>query len=118
MPVRKFGMPGLGRRLRKARLNAGHTQTSAALEIGVSWMTVLRWEHESRVISEDKLTHLAELYSKPLRWFLTVEDIDLARTEMEVSARRISHLVPRASLDVQLSVEREMDAILRELEPS
>ena len=79
-------------------------------------MTVLRWEHESTLIPEDKLTYLAELYSKPLRWFLTVEDIDFAQTEVEVSASRIYRRVSRAPLVVQLAVERVVDAILRELE--
>ena len=62
------------------------------------------------------LTLLAELYSKPLRWFLTVEDIDLARTEAEASASRIYRRLSRAPLVVQLVVERVVDAILCELE--
>ncbi len=118
MPIRRLGVPGLGRRLREARREAGHTQVSAAAEIGVSWMTVLRWEHESRVISEDRLARLAEIYSKPFRWFLTVEDIDFARTQAEASASRIYRRVSRAPLHIQLTVERAVDAILRELETS
>jgi len=37
-------------------------------------MTVHRWERSQRSISEENLDRLCELYDKPLRWFLTLEE--------------------------------------------
>jgi transcriptional regulator with XRE-family HTH domain len=48
-----------------------------ATKIGVSWMTVHRWERSQRSILEENLDQLCELYDKPLRWFLTIEEGDL-----------------------------------------
>ncbi|MCH7736035.1 MAG: helix-turn-helix transcriptional regulator, partial [Chloroflexi bacterium] len=48
------------------------SQEKVAERIGVSWMTVHRWERSQRSISEENLDRLCELYDKPLRWFLTL----------------------------------------------
>jgi len=40
-------------------------------------MTVHRWERSQRSISEENLDRLCEIYDKPLRWFLTLEEEDL-----------------------------------------
>ncbi len=49
-PNIKVGMPGLGERLREARTGAGLSQEKLSELIGISWMTVHRWEHDSRTI--------------------------------------------------------------------
>ena len=49
-PQIKVGMPGLGKRLREARRNAGLSQEALAEHLGVSWMSVHRWEHDIRPI--------------------------------------------------------------------
>ena len=73
----KISIPGLGGRLQRARKGTGLSQEAVATKIGVSWMTVHRWEKSQRGISEENLDRLCQLYDKPLRWFLTLEEGDL-----------------------------------------
>lgn len=73
----KISIPGLGGRLQRARRGTGLSQEAVAAEIGVSWMTVHRWERSQRSISEENLDQVCELYDRPLSWFLTLEDGDL-----------------------------------------
>lgn len=78
----KYSIPGLGGRLQRARKATGLSQEAVGKEIGVSWMTVHRWERSERSISEENLDRLCELYDKPLRWFLTLEEGDLEKEEV------------------------------------
>ena len=48
-------------------------------------MTVLRWEHSQRAVSDDILQRLSQLYDRPLRWFLTLEEGDLAEVDVRYS---------------------------------
>ena len=77
MKPKRIGLPGLGARLKDARHGVHMAQEAVAEKIGVSWMTVHRWEHEQRTISEDKLERISKLYGKSIRWFLTIEEGDL-----------------------------------------
>ena len=40
-------------------------------------MTVHRWERSQRAVPDHLLGKLCELYDKPIRWFLTLEEGDL-----------------------------------------
>ena len=73
----KYSMPGLGGRLRRARNATGLSQEAVATKIGVSWMTVHRWERSKRGVQDYLLNKVCELYGRPLSWFLTLEDGDL-----------------------------------------
>ena len=73
----KISIPGLGGRLQRSRKGTGLSQDAVAGKISVSWMTVHRWEKSQRSISEENLDLLCDLYDKPLRWFLTLEEGDL-----------------------------------------
>lgn len=73
----KISIPGLGGRLRRARNGTGLSQEAVAERIGVSWMTVHRWERSHRAVPDHLLDKLCELYDKPIRWFLTLEEGDL-----------------------------------------
>ena len=73
----RISIPGLGGRLRRARNGTGLSQEKVAERIGVSWMTVHRWERSQRAIPDYLLDKLCELYDKPIRWFLTLEEGDL-----------------------------------------
>jgi len=73
----KISIPGLGGRLRRARNGTGLSQEAVAERIGVSWMTVHRWERSQRAVPDYLLDKLCDLYDKPLRWFLTLEEGDL-----------------------------------------
>ena len=107
MPVRRIGLPGLGRRLRTARLNAGFTQESAAEMVGVSWLSLLRWEHEKRTVPADKLTCLAQLYKVSLRLLLTLDEGDLPTSApVGDGARRNYDRVSGVSLSAQLAAAR------------
>lgn len=73
----RISIPGLGGRLRRARNGTGLSQEKVAERIGVSWMTVHRWERSQRAVPDHLLDKLCELYDKPIRWFLTLEEGDL-----------------------------------------
>ena len=73
----RISIPGLGGRLRRARNGTGLSQEAVAERIGVSWMTVHRWERSQRAVPDHLLDRLCELYNKPIRWFLTLEEGDL-----------------------------------------
>ena len=92
------------------------TQEAVAESIGVSWMTVHRWEHDQRTISEERLERLSQLYGRTLRWFLTLEegDLDPADTDHEV-ARRIYRRVAEAPRKYQTMLERVVDDVLEGL---
>ena len=117
MRTKKIGLPGLGARLKDARNKVGLTQEAVAETIGVSWMTVHRWEHEQRTISEDKLERLTQLYGKSMRWFLTVEEGDLDPPEVRSeAARRIYHRVASAPQKYHSMLERVVEELLDGLE--
>jgi len=73
----RYSIPGLGGRLRRARNVTGLSQEKVATELGISWMTVHRWERSQRAVPDHLLDKVCELYDKPLRWFLTLEEGDL-----------------------------------------
>lgn len=77
----RISVPGLGRRLRRARNETKLSQEAVAERVGVSWMTVHRWERSQRAVPEDTLKRLCEVYDKPLRWFLTLEEGDLEQID-------------------------------------
>ncbi len=83
----RISIPGLGGRLRRARNGTGLSQETVAELIGVSWMTVHRWERSQRAIPDHFLNRLCDLYDKPISWFLTLEDGDL---EQEIPLANIS----------------------------
>ncbi|PKB73472.1 MAG: hypothetical protein BZY75_01630 [SAR202 cluster bacterium Io17-Chloro-G7] len=117
MRIKKIGLPGLGPRLKEARNKVGMTQEAVAETIGVSWMTVHRWEHEQRTISEDKLERLSQLYGKTMRWFLTVEEGDLDPPDVRSdAARRIYHKVADAPLKYHSMLEKVVGELLEGLE--
>ena len=115
--AKRIGLPGLGARLKDARDKAGLTQQEVGESIGVSWMTVHRWEHDQRTISMDRLERISQLYDKPLRWFLTIEegDLDPPDAGYEV-ASRIYRRVAGAPLKYHPMVERVVDDMLKGLE--
>ena len=73
----KYSIPGLGERLQRARNATGLSQTQVAERLGISWMTVHRWERSQRGVPDQLLDRVCELYKRPLSWFLTLEDGDL-----------------------------------------
>lgn len=119
MKPKRIGLPGLGARLKDARHGVHMTQEAVAEKIGVSWMTVHRWEHEQRTISEDKLERISKLYGKSIRWFLTIEEGDLDPPDMRSeAARRIYHWVANAPTKYHSMLERVMVELLEGLESS
>lgn len=50
----------LGKRIRELRLQSGRTQEALAHELGVSMMTVSRWERDQHKPSLNELGRLAE----------------------------------------------------------
>ena len=74
----EINIPSLGGSIQRARRGIGLSQDAVGKRIGVSWMPVHRWERSQRMISEEHLNRLCDLYHRPLPWFLTLEDGNLA----------------------------------------
>ena len=121
----KISLPGLGGRLRRARKATGLSQEGVAGKIGVSWMTVHRWERSQRSISDDLLGQLCDLYNKPLRWFLTLEDGDLdqengpsekapgrSRRASSDAAERVSRKIADAPTEHRPMIEKVVEDML------
>lgn len=96
----KYGIPGLGGRLRRARNGTGLSQEKVADRIGVSWMTVHRWERSQRNVPDHLLGRLCDLYDRPLRWFLTLEEGDL---DIESDAAKNPSKGPQSAAVIRLS---------------
>lgn len=56
--------------MRALRINAGLTQEQAAKALGVSRVTIWKWEANKGYPSSKKLAQMAELYKAPLDSFL------------------------------------------------
>lgn len=114
----KYGIPGLGGRLRRARNGTGLSQEKVATQLGISWMTVHRWERSQRNIPDHLLDRLTELYDRPLRWFLTLEEGDLADesgpsgSELSAAANRISRSIAEAPASQRPMIEKVVEDIL------
>ena len=119
----KYSMPGLGDRLRRARKPTGMSQEAVATKLGISWMTVHRWERSQRSISEENLDRLCELYDKPLSWFLTLEEGDLEQengpsetrgfgSASSAAARRLSKKIAQAPASDLSMIEKIVEDLL------
>jgi len=85
-------------------------------------MTVHRWERYQRSISEENLDLLCDLYDKPLRWFLTLEEGDLengvgvsdeapARPQ-NAAATRLSRKIADAPASERPMIEKVVEDLL------
>ena len=118
----KISIPGLGERLQRARKGTGLSQVAVGERISVSWMTVHRWERSQRSISEENLDQLCELYDRPLRWFLTLEEGDLTedtgtateapRTSQSAAANRLSRKIADAPDSQRQMIEKVVEDLL------
>jgi len=61
----EISIPGLCGRPQRAGKGTGLSQDGVGKRIGVSWMTVHRWERSHRSISDSNLDLLCDLYGKP-----------------------------------------------------
>ena len=126
----KIGIPGLEGRLQRARKGTGLSQEAVATKIGVSWMTVHRWEKSQRGISEENLDRLCELYDKPLRWFLTLEEGDLEEdipttgstkapgSSSSAAANRLSRKIADAPVSHRPMIEKVAEDLLDSINQS
>ena len=120
----KISIPGLGGRLQRSRKITGLSQEAVATKIGVSWMTVHRWERSQRCISDDNLDRLCELYDKPLRWFLTLEDGDLedetgpSGKEPSAAAKGLCRKIADAPASHRPMIEKVVEDLLDSMKQS
>ena len=121
----KISIPGLGGRLQRARRGTGLSQVAVGKRIDVSWMTVHRWERSQRSISEENLDLLCDLYDKPLRWFLTLEEGDLEKAAEESPAKpqngaasRLSRKIADAPATERPMIEKVVEDLLDALKSS
>lgn len=61
-------------RLKELRKDRGLTQAQLAEKIGVSKITVLRWENNERQIKEDRAKELADFFGVPIGYLLGFSD--------------------------------------------
>ena len=114
----KYSMPGLGGRLRVARNATGLSQEAVATKIGISWMTVHRWERSQRGVPDHLLDRVCELYNRPLRWFLTLEEGDLgpeaasAEPAGSPAAERICRRIADAPVGQRAMIEKVVEDML------
>ena len=115
----KISIPGLGGRLQRARRDTGLSQEAVGKRVGVSWMTVHRWEKSQRGISEENLDRICDLYDRPLRWFLTLEDGDLEPSETQgfgsassAAALRLSRKIAHAPASHLPMIEKIVEDLL------
>ncbi len=119
----KYSIPGLGGRLQRARKATGLSQEAVAGKIGISWMTVLRWEHSQRGVPDHLLSQVCELYNRPLTWFLTLEDGDLIEEQPTAvadtptsagqnAAERIRRKIAEAPVSQRAMIEKVVDDML------
>ncbi len=114
----KISIQGLGGRLQRARKGTGLSQEKVATQLGISWMTVHRWERSLRSISEENLDLICKLYDRPLRWFLTLEEGDLADdsgpsgNEPSAAAKRLSRSIAEAPSSQRPMIEKVVEDIL------
>ena len=125
----KISIPGLGGRLQRARKATGLSQEAVGNKIGVSWMTVHRWERSQRSISEENLNRVCDLYDRPLRWFLTLEEGDLGQGEVgaaeeasrmpqSAAAKRLSRKIADAPSSQRPMMEKVVEDLLDSMEQS
>ena len=116
----RYSIPGLGGRLRRARNGTGLSQEKVATELGISWMTVHRWERSQRSVPDHLLDQVCELYDKPLRWFLTLEEGDLEQEDATdkssqrrpADAARLSGKIADAPAGVQSMIQKVVEDML------
>jgi transcriptional regulator with XRE-family HTH domain len=81
--------------------------------LGVSRVTVHRWEHDQRTVSKDHLAHMSEQYGKSMRWFLTFEEGDVDPLDRRYdTARRIYHRISEMPERYRAMVERVVDEMV------
>ena len=119
----RYSIPGLGGRLRRARNGTGLSQEKVATELGISWMTVHRWERSQRAVPDHLFDKVCELYDKPLRWFLTLEEGDLEQEKVpsetqgfgsasSAAAQRLSKKIAQAPASDLPMIEKIVEDLL------
>ena len=115
----KYCLHGLGERLRRARHPTGLSQAQVAERLGISWMTVHRWERSQRGVPDHLLARLSELYDRPISWFLTLEEGDIvqetavaAQPGGSSAAERIRRKIAEATANQQAMIEKVVDDML------
>jgi transcriptional regulator with XRE-family HTH domain len=101
-------LPGLGRRLRLAREDAGLSQAQAAKLLGLHRPAISEIESESRKVSAGELKELAALYHVSSAWLLG-EPLE-ANEKLKMAARNLEAL---RSKDLE-TVMRVIDSFRRE----
>lgn len=92
----------IARRLREARELASISQNEAADALGLPRTAVTQMEGGNRAVSTLELSSLAELYRRPVRWFLAeAPDVE---EDVVVALHRIA-----PGLDAEPDVRREVD---------
>lgn len=73
MRRKPVGLPGLGKRISKARAVAGLTQEALGAAVGVDRQTVYRWEAEEREPSARHVAAVVRVTGCGPGWLLGVE---------------------------------------------
>ncbi len=96
----------IGQCLRLARENRKITQEEAAIVLGVQTSAISRMENGQRQVSTLELTRLAELYNRPIEWFVSPTSLDESHDPIVALFRAEPGLQSKV-------VKREADRCLR-----
>ena len=94
MPQNRDGadLPGLGERLRKARVAAGLSQGQVAKLLKMHRPTITDMESESRKVTAGELARFAEVYKVSLEWLTGTET---QNSKVKMAARKLGALKDR-----------------------
>jgi len=85
-------LPGLGERLRKARVAAGLSQGQVAKLLKMHRPAITDMESESRKVTAGELARFAEVYKVSLEWLTGTET---RNTRVKMAARKLGALKDR-----------------------
>ena len=92
MTAVRSDLPGIGSRLREARVLAGLSQAQAADLVGMHRPSLTQIENEKRRVTAGEAVKFAEIYKVSLDWLLTGETAGSA--EVALAARGLLRLKP------------------------
>jgi len=101
-------LPGLGERIRQARVDAGLSQAQAAKLLGIHRPTISEIESEGRKVTAGELRDFASLYHVSTAWLLG-EPIQ-SDESLKLAARKLGQLKEK---DLE-TVMRVIDSFRRE----
>lgn len=100
-------MGTFGERLKQARIDAGYTAKTAALEIGISPSKLSRIENnhdKAEPLIAHELANACRLYNRSADWLLGIIDEELFRPDLQLRLRQIPAPIVREFIEREIYV--------------